>query len=100
MKDKQHAGRPTIPNENIAFIQLMLQMDWRWMVQELAAEARVSHITMLPFLEDILKMLKIASHWVSHHLSDEQKLHCYKLANLLHCIVMMDERGHGPIIPN
>jgi hypothetical protein len=81
-KNNQLAGQPTIPNKQIQPLKLMLEVTPHWMMHQLAVEVGISYFSVQHIIKDFVRMKKIASCLVPHHLTKAQRLYMDAIDNL------------------
>ncbi|CAF1347479.1 unnamed protein product [Didymodactylos carnosus] len=75
VNDDFRSGRPisVLTDENIEQVRQVIEDDPHSTYDDIIAETSLSHGTIERIIHDCLKMRKVASSWIAHKLSDEQK---------------------------
>ena len=82
-EDKPRSGRPSTATDYTS--EVIVNDILRKTCEEIAHEARMSVASVYRIITNNLKMRKVVTRWVPHHLSDEQKAYRQRIAEeLLH----------------
>lgn len=75
LKDEERSGRPTnvVTEENISAVEALVKEDQRLTYKDIEGALGISSPSVSTILHQHLRVRKISSRWVPHHLSEGQK---------------------------
>ncbi|KAJ4444495.1 hypothetical protein ANN_06287 [Periplaneta americana] len=89
------SGHPPVSDKHVQTVSALVETNRSLTIRELAQDTGLAPSTVLHILKDRLKMRKTASKWITHDLTDMQKLQRYEASRTLllryECIITIDE---------